>query len=200
MTRDEILEMENYILALAYAPGKSGQTSEPIGGKTVLQKLLFHTRKAIQDTKGPGEIPHFYGPFDEQAEVVAEQLEASGYLRILDPRIELTERGAKEAEKVWKSEFSQRERAIIESLKVFFADLSVDEILAITYAKYAETATDSIVRKELDLRGKEIAINLVKKGKISMDLGAKIAKMELGDFMKELSRRKIPVVEREIVT
>jgi len=200
VSRDEILEMENYILALAYAPGRSGQTSEPIGGKTVLQKLLFHVKKAIQDTKGPGEIPHFYGPFDEQAEVVAEQLEASGYLRILDPRIELTERGVHEAEKVWKSDFSQRERTIIENLKVFFADLTVDEILAITYAKYAETATDSIVRKELELRGKEIAISLVKKGKIGMDLGSKIAGMDLSEFMQELSRRKIAVIEREVAS
>ncbi len=197
MVADGILEMENYILALAYAPGKHGKAGEPLGGRTALQKLLFHIRKAIQDVKGGKEIPHFYGPFDEQAEVVVEQLESSGYLRVLDPRIELTARGLQEARKVWDDVLSQRERDIIRNMKSYFADLSVDEILAITYAKYPESATDSIVRKELDRRGKEIAVNLVRKGKVSMDLGAKISGMPLDEFMKELSRAKIAVVERE---
>lgn len=198
MPQDDILEVENYILALAYAPGKSGKVGEPLGGKTVLQKLLFHMRKGVEDARGRKEMPHFYGPFDEQAEVVAEQLEASGYLRISDPLIELTSRGMQEASSVWESELVQREREIISELKAYFADLSVDEILALTYAKYPETATNSIVKEELDRRGKAIAVGLVKKGKVSMDLAARIAGIPLREFMRELSKHRIAVIEREI--
>ncbi len=194
---DDGLEVENYILALAYAPGKSGRVGEPLGGKTVLQKLLFHLRKGVEDSRGSKEMPHFYGPFDEQAEVVAEQLEASGYLRIGEPLIELTSRGMQEARTVWESELVQRERDIISELKAYFADLSVDEILAITYAKYPETAANSVVKKELDRRGKAVALGLVRKGKVSMDLAARIAGMSLREFMQELSKHRIAVIERE---
>ena len=197
MPDDDGLEVENYILALAYAPGKSGRVGEPLGGKTVLQKLLFHLRKGVEDSRGSKEMPHFYGPFDEQAEVVAEQLEASGYLRIGEPLIELTSRGMQEARTVWESELVQRERDIISELKAYFADLSVDEILAITYAKYPETAANSVVRKELDRRGKAIAVGLVRKGKVSMDLAARIAGMSLREFMQELSKQRIAVIERD---
>jgi predicted HTH domain antitoxin len=192
------VEMENRILALAYAPGKTGKPGEPIGGKTALQKLLFHLRKEAQEAGDTAEIPHFYGPFDEQAEVVAEQLEASGYLKIRDGQVRLTERGIHEGKVVWESKLTNREREIISHLKSYFADLSTDEILAITYAKYPETATDSIADQELKRRGKAIALGLLSRGKVSADLGAKIAGMPLREFMRELSRHKIPVVEREV--
>ena len=79
MAEEDIMQMENLILAMAYAPGKSGQVAEPLRGKTVLQKLLFHVKRALEPDRPAAELPHFYGPFSEQAEVVAEQLEpASG--------------------------------------------------------------------------------------------------------------------------
>jgi len=199
MAQGDILEMENYILALAYAPGKTGRPGEPLSGKTVLQKLLFHLRKSLEGSSGKEEMPHFYGPFDEQAEVVAEQLEASGYMRVDDRVIELTPRGMEEAKDIWNSELTQREREVVSRLKAFFSDLSVDEILAVTYAKYPESAQNSLVREELKRRGLSIALGLVKRGQVSMELGAKIAGLPLREFMTELSRHQVAVIERESV-
>ncbi|MFQ5951678.1 MAG: UPF0175 family protein, partial [Candidatus Geothermarchaeales archaeon] len=136
------------------------------------------------------------GPFSEQAEVVAEQLEASGYLEIEQGSLRLTDRGRREAAKVWETALTPREREVIRETKAYFADLSVDEILAITYARYPESAVDSIVREELENRGRNLAVSLVRRGKVSMSLGARVAKMPLSEFMKELSRRGIAVIEQ----
>jgi predicted RNase H-like HicB family nuclease len=74
-------------------------------------------------------------------------------------------------------------------------DLSRNEVLAITYVEFPEGAKDSIVQEKLAKKGPLIALNLVKKEKVSPELGAKIAGMPLRDFLKYLSRHKVPVVE-----
>jgi len=195
---DDALHIENEVLALAYAPGKSGRVGEPLGGKVALQKVLYHLRRSLPHHIPSADMPHFYGPFDEQVEFAAEQLESSGYLEIEEVgRIALTERGMKEAKEVWERELPLREKEALQRLKEFFSDLSVDEILAITYAQYPESATDSLVADRIQRIGKRLAIGLVQRGKISVDLGAKISGMGLKDFLLELSRRNIPVVERD---
>src|SRR3990170_6794218 len=101
-TAEKGTELEDVILALAFAPS-SGKAAAPVRGKTVLQKLVFHLRKSLESVPG-GEVPHFYGPFDEAAQVAFEQLETSGYLET-DPNsswITLTGRGQREAREVWR--------------------------------------------------------------------------------------------------
>ncbi len=163
----------------------------------MLQKLLFQLRKNLESVPGK-EIPHFYGPFDEQAQVAFEQLETSGYLQTPPDSslIQLTAKGEREAREVWNN-LDSDVRKLIESIKRFLEDLSSDEVLAITYAQYPESASESVVRKELAKKGPAIALGLVKRGKIGPELGAKIAGMDLREFLKYLSRHKIPVVEHD---
>jgi predicted HTH domain antitoxin len=197
MAADEVMRLENYVLALAYAPGRRGKIAEPLAGRTALQKLLFHLRKGLQAPKSATEIPHFYGPFDEQAEVVAEQLEASGYLKNDEAHIALTPLGLDEAREVWETELTKREKDVITHLKAYFSDMTSDEILAVTYAKYPETAIESMVRAELEKRGRHLALSLLRRGKVSVDLAARIAGMPLPAFMKEASKHGIAVVESD---
>jgi hypothetical protein len=86
-------------------------------------------------------------------------------------------------------------RKLVEELKEIFGDLNSSEVLAITYAEFPESAEDSIVREDLARKGPSIALSLVKREKVSPELGAKIAGMPLQDFLKYLSRHKVPVVE-----
>src|SRR2546428_14186612 len=121
--------LEDYILAFAYAPGPTGRGAS-IGGKTVLQKLLVRLRKNLESVPGK-EIPHLYGPFDEQTQAAFEQLETSGYLPTSpdSPSIQLTEKGEREARKAW-NDLDPDVRKIIESIKRFLVDLNTDEVLA----------------------------------------------------------------------
>jgi len=197
--RNDAVVVEDHILALLYAPGAEGKRAEPIRGKTMLQKILLHLRKGLEAGPSKHEMPHFYGFYDEEAGAAVERLEASGYLRIDQQRntMELTSRGVQEAEIVWSS-LSQQERRLIRSLKEFFGNLSLDEVLAVTYAKYPEFAIDSLVRNDLRKKGLSLAIGLVKKGKISLDLASRIANMRIKDFMRQLSKHHISVIEREV--
>ena len=189
---DEATAVENYILAFIDAPDSEGRRGS-LRGRTLLQKLMFHLRKSLESVPGK-EFPHFYGPFDEFAHVVLEQLETSGYIRSEPPTISLTDKGEREARSVWNA-FGPAERKAIQQLKAFLGDLTSDEILAITYAQYPEVASDSLVRDDLARRGRSIAVRLVRRGKVSPELGARIAGMSLREFLKHLSRQGIPVVE-----
>ena len=194
---DDIQVLEDLVLALAYAPGPKGKVAEPLRGKTVIQKLLFHMKKSVGKGIPVEEMPHFYGPFDEVASSVFDGLENSGYLKTDKEHkiIHLTSKGVGEAKSVWDQKLSDRERQVISALKAQFGDLSTDEVLAVTYAKYPESAAASIVKEKLSgQRGASIAVDLVRRGKISTDLGAKIANMRLKDFIHVLSKQKIPVV------
>jgi predicted HTH domain antitoxin len=197
---DAYESLEDLILALAYAPGPGGKIGEPLKGRTVLQKLLFHLKKSGVRELPSDQKPHFYGPFDEMASSAYDGLQNSGYLAAspIDSSIKLTPSGLQEAEPVWEKKLSGSERDLISDLKRRFGDLSTDEMLAVTYAKYPDTAVESLVRKDLEKKGPGIAINLVRRGKVSVELGAKIADMPLKDFMHLLSRNKIPVVERSV--
>lgn len=193
---DEITQLENYILALAYAKGPEGAQS-PLRGRTALQKIILHFRKAV-DSRSGGEVAHFYGPFDERVQTVLEQLETSGYLRS-DPslsRISLTERGRVEARDVW-NRLPIEERRVLGELKEYFGDMSSDEILAVTYAEYPDLAAESLVRDEIARKGPSIALSLVRRGKVSPELGAKISHMQLREFLKYLGRHRVPVVESD---
>lgn len=55
--------------------------------------------------------------------------------------------------------------------------------------------TKMIIREDLAKKGPSIALSLVKREKVSPELGAKIAGMSLRDFLKYLSRHEVPVVE-----
>ena len=191
---DDDTALEDLILAFALAPS-SGRPAAPLRGKTALQKLIFHLRKSLDSVPGQ-EVPHFYGPFNEAVQVAFEQLETSGYLQ-MDPdssSISLTARGEREARSVWRS-LPPDVRKLVEELKEIFGDLNSSEVLAITYAEFPESAEDSIVREDLVRKGPSIALSLVKREKVSPELGAKIAGMSLRDFLKYLSRNKVPVVE-----
>ncbi len=200
VSSDNFELLEDLILALAYAPGPSGKIGEPLKGKTVLQKLLFHLKKSGVRGLPSDEKPYFYGPFDEVASSVYDGLQTSGYLAAspIDNSIRLTPSGIVEAEPVWEHKLSKEERELIGELKRRFGDLSTDEMLAVTYAKYPDSAIESLVRKDLERKGPTIAISLVRRRKVSVELGAKIAQMPLKDFMHLLSKNRIPVVERSV--
>src|SRR5438445_7599623 len=127
----DIQRLEDLVLALAYSPGSKGRIAEPLKGKTVLQKLLFHLRKVVGGEIPCDEIPHFYGPFDEVASTVLDGLVNSGYLSAgADSVIELTSEGRVEAKIVWERKLSSKERDLVEGVKRQFGDLSTDEVLA----------------------------------------------------------------------
>ena len=88
-------------------------------------------------------------------------------------------------------------RKLVGSIRLFLGDLDDEEALAIVYAKYPAVARGAIAHGDTSAKGPLIALRLVKRGKVSPELGSKIAGMELRDFLKYLSRHKVPVVEHD---
>lgn len=86
----EVLPLEDstdLLLALLYAPGKSGTVGEPIDGRTRIQKLVFllqqdvGPQQLVEEAKEVEYTPHKMGPYSIDLAKVLEELVSAGIVK-----------------------------------------------------------------------------------------------------------------------
>jgi len=176
----ELTDLQRYILLLL-----SLKNNEPIKGKLWLQKELFLLAKNISKLEREASFePDFIGPFSENADEELEELKLDDFIDI-DRKIRITEDGKNIIKKIQNS-FSKEEIELANNIKDFLNDLPEDELLAFVYFSYPEMAQESLVKKGVEKERIELAINLYKKNKVSIEKASEIAGIPIEKFMKLL--------------
>jgi len=172
---------------IIYAIGCMQNT--PIKGKIKLQKLLFLVSNVFGDLQDLLMYePHLYGPYSEVVENVLQSLIRLELIKDSRKGYGLTEEG----KKVFNSLTPKKELArVMNDFKEFLNDLDNDELLAFIYVSYPDYIKESVKWDELRPKRKELAIRLLKKGKISFSKAAEIAGMGTNEFDKYLRNRGV---------
>jgi len=163
-----------YVLALLYAKNK-----EPVQGSLKLQKELFLLSRSIKALREEDIFEaHFLGPYSEELEEdIINSLELDGLIKISNKKGKiymLTQEGERIARKVYES-LDEKERKIIEWVKDLLNDLNNEEVLALIYFAYPRMAKHSTKIDKILKNKKDLALNLYKKGKISLKKAIEIA-------------------------
>lgn len=182
---------ERCLCMLLYAPGHTKKHGEPIVGDTRLQKMMYMLAKRIPGLELEFSA-HKFGAYSRALKAIQERYLASGIASQgkQDGRISLTPKGLPIARAIW-DEADPKEAEIVSELKDLFNGMTLDEIIAFTYATYPETASKSEIMEKFERIRLESAISLVKKGKISVSKGALIAGTDFVSFENELFARGI---------
>ncbi len=151
---------------------------EPVG-KLKLQKLVFLAATA----GGAKEIveeymPYKFGMFSESIKLELEFLEANNYIVERKEKFYPTEKTRKEEKEIVKAlENALGKKALerIDNALERFKDLSENELLVLLYSMFPEYAQYSEIKNKVERLKKKVAIELYRKGKISLLLAAKIA-------------------------
>ena len=170
-----------------------GRDYEPIKGKTWLQKEMFLLTK---NTRLKEEIyfePHFYGPYSETVDIELENLEIMGMIEE-NREIRLTNVGKKVYEKLLEIT-SEEKLGLISEIKEELNDLTEDELLAYIYFSFPETTKEAVKLENIKKNRAKLAVNLYKKGKVSIGMAAEISGMDIKSFMDRLRTMgvKIPL-------
>jgi predicted HTH domain antitoxin len=167
--------IERYILMIIYVAKK-------IKGRLWFHKEMFLLSKAFNELAEELDFESYsYGSYSEVLEEYRNMLENSGLIR----KLELTEEGLRLAEELWKHEKEER-KEIIKEIVEFLENLDEDELLLYIYVNYPEMAD---VEGKIMKRRKEIALKMLKEGKISISLAAKLAGLSIKELL-EIARKQ----------
>ena len=127
-----------------------------------------------------------YGPFSEALDEYRDVLERSGLIEDL----KLTDRGLELAKRLWELE-SDDKKEVIEGIVELFEKLDRDELLLYTYINYPEASQEGDVRERVMRRRKEIALRMLREGKASLSLAARLAGLPVEEFIEMAVERGI---------
>jgi len=171
----------------------SSNNFESIKGKLWYQKELFLLAKNIENLEKLTDFEgDFIGPYSEIVDEESKQLELYEILESEDYEIKLTNFGRKIA-KLLDKKIDQKEKEVIFELKSFLNDMTQDELLCFIYFTYPEMTKESIKFDKINLKKKEIALRLYKKGKISLGKASEIAEIPIENFINKLKAEGIKV-------
>ncbi len=191
MTASQLNPIEKYFLLLLYAPDYTDRFAQPVRGKTWLQKEMFLISKLAKELGVQAEYdPNIMGSYSEVVEEVEDQFYISEYAERVGDSLKLSLEGKKLAEEVW-TKASDDDKRIVSGVKTLLNDMSYYELLGFIYTEFPETAVNSEKKLEVDTRRLDIAIGLLKKGKIPLEKAAEIAKKSLDDFLRALKNRGV---------
>ncbi|RLE99521.1 MAG: hypothetical protein DRJ59_07920 [Thermoprotei archaeon] len=185
----ELSAIERYMLMLLYASGGR------VRGRLWLQKEMYALSRAFEDLREELDFEAYsYGPFSEALEESRDMMENSGLIREVERKVELTDAGARLAEFVWR-QASDREREIVKGVAEFMGSLDQDELLLYTYVTYGMAERSE--RRDVMKRRVSIALRMLREGKVSVGLAAKLAGMPITEFVKEAVKVGIKPFEAE---
>ncbi len=190
---EKTLEPEPVDLVLAVFYAMNGQ----VPSRTHLQKTLFIASKHVDTVREALEF-HAYrmGPWSEEVNDVIEQLEANNDVVRTDKGLALTRKGLLKAKKAWEK-LGEEEKRKLQEIASFTKKMSIEELLLYTYTAYGYKEKSDILEKLLRKR-KKIALNLLAKNLVSIELAAKIAGEPLPTFIKYLKKKGIKPLTAEV--
>lgn len=174
-------QSERFFFLLLYAP-INGKTSEPIRGKTWLQKEMYVISRNIPLLSDEMAYDSFrYGSFSETVEEIKDQYQISNYVESPKGMIRLTLKGEKLASCIWQT-IDPETRKLVQDVKEEFNDMTEDELLLFMYVTYPDTAESSDVKDKIMKDRFPLSVSLLKKGKVSLQKAAELAGMNVIDF------------------
>lgn len=172
--------------ALLYAEAKARQ---PVRGKLWYQKGLFLLAQKSPDLANElAYEPSLMGPLSDSLDWNLDQLESVGMLVRTDSKY-LTTRFGDECARLLRKEFDSSELAHMEEIKDLLNDLPRDELLALVYALYPLMTVESQELARILPKRKDLAVSLYGRGKVGLELGARIANLSVQEFASLLSER-----------
>jgi len=197
---EDMETIERYFFLLLFAPDSSGSYSQPIRGNTWLQKEMFILSKLDSQLAEDADFDAYsMGAYSDTVAEIQDQFVISGYIDVEKGGTELTKltlEGRKEAERVWGNA-GEQERKVVSLVKSWLNDLTFNELLAVVYAEYPESASKSSVKGQVDARAHELAVSLLRKNKVSSDLAQRISGLNADQFEKMLKSRGLTGRELE---
>ena len=178
---------EDLFLAVFYADNQA-----KIKGRTWLQKIIYIISKSLKLPEFEFK-PYNFGGCSEEVIDLKEDYSNVGYITEDSSGIGITNIGIEDARAAW-NKLDEKTRSYIDNVKRFVNELNEDELIAYVYSQWPEDASNSLIRDRVMKRRVNIAVNLFKKGKVSLQRGAIIAGMSEKEFMETLSAKKIPVI------
>jgi predicted HTH domain antitoxin len=187
----DIQPIERYLFLLLFASDSSRKFSQPVRGNTWLQKEMFVLSKLNPQLADDAEFDAYaMGAYSDTVAEIQDEFYISGFAERNPEGIRLTLEGRKEAEKVW-THATDTERKTVSMVKTWLNDLTFNEMLAIVYAEYPESASKSQVLKQVDARLPDLAISLLKKGKVTPELARRITGLTSAQFEELLATRGV---------
>jgi uncharacterized protein YwgA len=180
--------VEKYILMLLYAnDGK-------VRGKLWLQKEIFILSRAFEELAEELDFEAYsYGPYSEALEEYRNALENSGLIA----ETQLTEQGKIFAGELWKLA-SDREKDVIKATVEFLEGLDREELLLYIYVMYPDTAEKSDERDRILKNRKKIALKMLRDGKVSLSLAAKLAGLSVEEMTEEAIKHGIKPFDAQV--
>jgi len=181
---ESVVEPVDWALVLLYA--FSGRAPS----KLHVQKALFVASRYIDDLREALEFKAYrMGPWSEEVEDALEIAALRGMVVTSRDGVVLTERGRAVAELVWQR-LSDRDREVLGKTASFLGSMSEDELLLYIYIVYGYSEKSDIINRLLRRR-KELAVSMLGKDLISVELAARIAGMTLKDFISYLREKGV---------
>jgi predicted HTH domain antitoxin/uncharacterized protein YwgA len=166
---------------------------EPVRGKLWFQKEMFLLCKALSEFKDKiGYDPSLMGPFSERVDWDLDQLERIGLVNEGLPGVFLSGDG-REVFSVIPRLVDSKSLESASKVKALLNDLTKDELLAFVYFRYPETAVESGEVGALAPRRIELAISLVRKGKVGLEGGSRVAGLQVQDFARVLKSHAVSI-------
>jgi len=184
----DLSSVQKYILVLLRS-----NNFESVKGNLWLQKELFLLSQTYDDLKEESEFePYFLGPHSELVEDEFDDLLQVDLVIKVGNKIKLTNSGKEIADFISKK-IKEEDRKIVSDLKEFINDLSEDDLLGFIYFSYPEMRKESIKFNKIKQKRQIIALNLYRKGKISIGKAAEIAGMTIEAFTNFLKHKNLEV-------
>lgn len=159
---------------------------EPIHGKTSYEKELFFIADNDENIKYVADFePYLFGPHSEPAENSLTILKSYGLVKEYDGYYSLTELGKEISLKI-KENPQGIDVDDIRDVKELLNDMSLDEIILFTYVLHPEYTDESKIKEKILKKRIPLSISLYKRGKIGLEMSAKLAGISIEDFLDKM--------------
>lgn len=180
--------IKKYALLLLHAI-----SNEPIKGKTRFMKELFLIGKNIAELEAKTDFESDnYGPNSIYVSNALDDLEVLNLINKINDVYVLSDLGKDIANMVIK-DIAKNKIEVIDEMKELCNDLSTDELLALVYYTYPEITDESLVKARIEDKREDLALSLLKKGKISIGKASEIAGLSMSTFYNLLKTKKIKI-------
>ena len=174
--------LEKYVLMLLYVGGGAK-------GQLWFQKEVFVLSRTFKDLVDELDFEAYgNGPYSEALEWCRNALENSG----LVIGTQLTEEGRVIAATLWEIA-TEREREIIKATAEFFESLERDELLLYFAVMYSDTVEKSKKIDRILKQREEIALRMLRGGKVSLSLAAVLAGLPIEEMVDRAVEKRINI-------
>ncbi|MBQ2636319.1 MAG: UPF0175 family protein [Methanobrevibacter sp.] len=164
---------------------------KPIKNKINIMKMLYFISMNVPCLENEFNFEaDNYGPSSDVVIRNLETLNQENFLKNDYEGYKLDDAGN---EYLKSREFPNVDFELIEDMKNLFDGLTADEVCALTYFTFPETTSESIIKDRIIKNREKLAVNIYKKGKISLEKASEIAGVNISKFNEILSKRNIKI-------